>query len=526
MMNGKVDRLLHRDLVVVGSGIAGMTAALASAPYSVALLTRAELGGGSSSRLAQGGVASALGREDSPVLHAQDTLSVGAGLSNEEVVRVLTHEGPDQIDTLIEMGACFDRDSAGELRLGREAAHSRRRIVHAHGDATGAEIVRALTGAVRQARRIEVSEGTRVQDLIVSRGRVAGVITREKEGTTTAYLSGAVVLATGGAGALYRWTTNPPESTADGLVMAARAGARLADLEFVQFHPTALAVDVSPLPLLTEALRGEGAVLVDQDGDRFMLEEHPLAELAPRDTVARAIWKRLNSGRQVYLDATEAVGRAFPERFPTVFNLCRRHGLDPRFSRMPVRPAAHYHIGGIAADLSGRASIAGLWACGEAAATGVHGANRLASNSILEALVFGRRVAEDLKRVQHSRKIDRFLDLGSDLPRMQDGTEGTGRVAERIRNLMWDSVGLVRSEEGLVKALEIVAELESESDLTREEKNMLTAARLIAAAALERQESRGVHYRSDFPLSDPAWDRHLFVGGRKRGSQRALARAN
>jgi L-aspartate oxidase len=411
------------EVLVIGAGAAGLTAALGCVPRRVVVLTKTRLsasGGGGASVWAQGGVASAVGEDDNPALHAADTLAAGAGLNDASIVRLLTGEGPQRIRALLEMGARFDRDAGGQLALGREAAHSRRRILHAHGDATGAEVVRTLVEAVHHEPAIQVVDRTFALDLLIEDGAVVGAAALRPDGRLVHYRAPAVVLATGGAGQLFLHTTNPREATADGLAMAARAGALLVDLEFVQFHPTALApspvpgplapkpvlgLDTSagpaafpgaPLPLLTEALRGEGAVLIDDEGTRFMNGEHPDRELAPRDVVARAIWKRLQAGRKVFLDARAAVGERFPQRFPTVFALCRQHGVDPRVEPMPVVPAAHYHMGGVAVDASGRTSLPGLWACGEVAATGAHGANRLASNSLLEALVFGARVAADL----------------------------------------------------------------------------------------------------------------------------------
>jgi len=325
------------------------------------------------------------------------------------------------------------------------------------------------------------------------------------------------VLATGGLGQLYLHTTNPKEATADGLAMAARAGARLVDLEFVQFHPTALATGADPMPLLTEALRGEGAVLVNDQGLRFMIGEHPDAELAPRDVVARAIWKQSMAGHGVFLDAREAVGEEFPEHFPTVFHLCQEHGLDPRTQPIPVAPAAHYHMGGIDVDENGRTSLPGLWACGEVAATGVHGANRLASNSLLEALVFGARVADDLRSgLPEARSPRRRWVSG---PTASVDAAGDSGLIATVRRLMWEKVGLVRDEAGLAAA---VAELKSlaaaHPQASGEARNLLCVARLVAEAALERRESRGGHYRSDFPESDPAWQRRLYLTAAPDGS--------
>ena len=499
---------IFSDVVVVGSGVAGLTAALGAWPLSAIILTKSRLGQGGSSCRAQGGIAAALGEDDSPRLHADDTLAVGMGLSNPEVVELLTAEGPLQVQKLIELGAAFDQKDNGKLLLGREAAHSRRRIIHAQGDSTGAEMVRTLVDAVNRNTGLRIVEKVFASDLLVEEGRVVGVLTRSEEGRWVIHRAEAVVLATGGVGQLFSRTTNPSECTADGLAMAARAGARLTDLEFVQFHPTALSVEADPMPLLTEALRGEGAILIDGQGRRFMFDVHPQGELAPRDTMARAIWRRLARGETVFLDAREAVGPAFPERFPTVFGHCRTYGIDPRRQPIPASPAAHYHIGGISVDCSGRSSLPGLWACGEAAATGAHGANRLASNSLLEALVFGARVAKDMR---HDRNPSRPASSSHPIL-LVERPEPDERIRACIRSLMWEKVGLVREKGGLQQTLKELTALENRFQHTvGEVRNMLTVGRLITTAALARKESRGVHYRSDHRKSDRRWNRHIFL---------------
>lgn len=502
------------DVLVVGSGAAGLTAALGCAPLRVTVLTKATLISGSSA-WAQGGVAAAVGTDDTPALHAADTLAAGAGLCDPRAVGLLTGEGPERVKALLDLGTRFDRNATGELALGREAAHSRRRILHAK-DATGSEIVRALGEAVLQAPEVRVLERAFAVDLLVEDGRVGGVLAIHADGRRVLHLAPSVVLATGGPGQLYLHTTNPREATGDGLAMAARAGARLVDLEFVQFHPTALAVETAgePMPLLTEALRGEGAVLIDDRGFRFMGDEHPDRELAPRDVVARAIWRRLMAGRRVFLDARAAVGDEFPERFPTVFELCRQHGLDPRQEPMPVAPAAHYHMGGIAVDGQGRSSLPGLWACGEVSSTGVHGANRLASNSLLEALVFGSRVAEDLRG-----QVGRSFPSGRRVPAVPAGTPRDAELQLAIRRTMWEKVGLVRDEKGLASALdELEALAESQPGIAGEARNLLSVGRLVTAAALARRESRGGHFRSDYPQADPEWQRRIQVTAAPDGS--------
>lgn len=520
-LRGRFDGVSRSDVLVVGTGAAGLTAALGCAPGRVTVLTKSTLVSGSSP-WAQGGVAAAIGKDDAPALHAADTMAAGAGLNDPRVVDLLTLEGPERVRSLLEMGARFDRDAEGGIALGREAAHSRRRILHAR-DTTGSEIVRTLAEAVRHAPEVRVVEGAFAIDLVLDGDRVVGVLAVHEDGRRMLHLASAVVLATGGCGRLYLHTTNPVEATGDGLAMAARAGARLVDLELVQFHPTALAAGGDPMPLLTEALRGEGAVLVDGSGRRSMLDEHPDAELAPRDVVARAIWKRQMAGERVFLDSREAVGESFPERFPRVFELCREQGLDPRVEPIPVAPAAHYHMGGIAVDLDGRTSLPGLWACGEVASTGAHGANRLASNSLLEALVFGSRVAADLRSAVSAAQGEAAVHL----LRIAEGSErglrspGDPELTEAVRRLMWEKVGLVRHEEGLSAALEELEILAERHRLAAgEARNLLGVARLVTAAALARRESRGGHFRTDFPAADPAWERRLFLTAGPDGSVR------
>jgi L-aspartate oxidase len=522
------------DAVVVGAGVAGLAAALAlRAPEGgtqprVLVVSKRRLGEGGASNWAQGGVAAALAADDSPWRHAADTIAVAGGIADRAAVELLTGRGPRRLLELLARGARFDRDGDGELAFGREAAHSASRILHAGGDATGAEMVRALTAAVVAAPWIEVLEETLAEELLVEDGQVVGLVVRSRTGAGTrrAVGAGAVVLATGGIGQAWRFTTNPPEATGDGLAMAARAGARLADLEFMQFHPTALAGPRDPLPLLTEALRGEGAILVDGGGRRFMLGEHPLVELAPRDVVARAIFRRRQRGEAVFLDARRAVGERFPQRFPTVFARCREQGFDPRVDLLPVVPAAHYHMGGVDTDLRGRAWLgrrgrdAGLWACGEVASTGAHGANRLASNSLLEALVFGAEVGEDVVRAglgppddRRVRRAAAALGGGSAARRANParapvaGSTDAGTVAlrARLRQLLWDHVGLERDGDGLAHALaELDAIADEPAPADGELRNLVTVGGLVAAAALLREESRGAHWRRDAPRSAPS----------------------
>ena len=510
------------DVVVVGTGVAGLTAALgaAAAGLRVHLLTKTALLESGSSPRAQGGVAVALGAGDSPELHAADTVAAGAGLVDPRVAEVVARDGVLALERLIAIGAEFDRGTGGDLAFGAEAAHSRRRILHARGDATGAEVVRALAEKVRREDRVERFESVFVERIVDGGRGVVGVLVRGSDGERTLHVAPRIVLATGGSGQLYRFTTNPVEATADGLLLAAQAGARLVDLEFVQFHPTALAVGTDPLPLLTEALRGEGAVVVDDRGERFLAAEHEAAELAPRDVVARAIWRRLAAGRRVFLDARDAVGEAFPDRFPSVFAACREAGFDPRVERLPIVPAAHYHMGGVAVDDGGRTGVDGLWACGEVASTGVHGANRLASNSLLEALVFGARVAEGLREapggVGSVRDLDLDLDARDDPPAGRgDPRRAAPLLRKRIRALAGSKLGLVRDRAGLLFALGRLADLwERLPPGASETRSLLAAGTLVAAAALRREESRGAHFRSDFPHEQEAWRRRQTMTAR------------
>ncbi|MBP9143382.1 MAG: L-aspartate oxidase [Thermoanaerobaculia bacterium] len=513
------------DVVVIGTGVAGLACALELAGKRVDLITKTTLSSGSS-LWAQGGVAVAMGVGDSPELHAADTVAAGAGLVDPVIAELLAEEGVIAIRRLIELGAEFDRSARGELDFGREAAHSRRRILHAHGDSTGAELVRALAERVRTAPWIRLWEGAFATELVVapvgdpadgSEPGVVGVLARHADGHLVLHEAAQVVLATGGLGQLFRFTTNPPESTGDGLVLAAAAGARLVDLEFVQFHPTALAVDLDPLPLLSEALRGEGATLVNDAGFRFMPAEHADAELAPRDVVARGIWKQLAAGRKVFLDGRQAIGEQFPAKFPTIFANCQRAGVDPRLELMPVVPAAHYFMGGVAVDEWGRASLPGLWACGEVSATGVHGANRLASNSLLEALVFGSRVAEAIgasarREPPAGAAAAAVAGRSAAAQSAGDPVAALADLRREIRALSWERLGLMRDAAGLQAAQRRFAEILRQLPATPSEvRNLAIAGSLVAAAALHREESRGAHFRTDFPQSAEAWRFRQFL---------------
>ncbi|MEO8193602.1 MAG: L-aspartate oxidase [Gemmatimonadales bacterium] len=494
------ERIKTRFLVV-GSGVAGLhTAWRASSEGDVMILTKRSLFD-SATAYAQGGIAAALGAGDSPELHRKDTLAAGAALCDAEAVEVLVEEGPARVRELHTAGADFDLEPGGAFKLGKEAAHSRRRIVHAHGDQTGAEVARTLIERVRASDRIMVLEKTRVLDLIVSDGKCRG-IRATRAGKPIEIIADATVLATGGCGQVYKYTTNPLVATGDGYAIAHRAGVKLADMEFVQFHPTALETPENPLALISEAVRGEGAILVNDEGYRFMLKKHRLAELAPRDVVAREIFRQRQSGSRVYLDARK-LGKSFANRFPGIFALCKARGIDPSKDLIPVIPAAHYMMGGIVTDLAGRASLKRLYACGEVSRTGVHGANRLASNSLLEGLVFAERVARDMIGLSPLKGLPRKKSW--DAPPLVD--RGAAQVAaDDIRSVMWEYAGIDRTAKGMREGLRLLREIETRLPVgATEETNLVQTALLITEGALMRRESRGGHFRSDFPHSVRKW---------------------
>lgn len=504
------DRGRPCDVVIIGAGLAGLFTALKLAPLPVTVVAAAPLGEGASSVWAQGGVAAAVGEGDTAEAHARDTVVAGAGIVDEHIAHLVADEAAQRIHDLTDFGVPFDRDTAGRFVLSREAAHSAKRVVRVSGDRAGAAIMQALITAVRKTPSIRLLEGYEAEDLIVGGdGRVAGVrLIRSVErgnGTYDLLPAAAVVLATGGIGGLYAVTTNPSYARGEGLAMAARAGAVIADAEFVQFHPTALDVGRRPAPLASEALRGEGAVLVNGAGERFMTRLHPDAELAPRDIVARGVFAEVKAGRGAYLDCREAIGAEFPERFPTVHAYAKAAGLDPVTQTLPVAPAAHYHMGGVETDDHGRTTVAGLWAVGEVASTGLHGANRLASNSLLEAVVFGARAAADIRAALPAPGP---APVHAQLKRVEgiapSPCEARAAALEQLGRIMTDHVGVVRDREGLEEALAALGAIERQADGDTMIANMALAARFVTAAALARHESRGGHFRSDFPETDPA----------------------
>lgn len=496
------------DVLVIGAGLAGLFTALKLPHHRVTVVAAAPLCEGASSAWAQGGIAAAVGEGDSAEDHLADTLAAGAGLVDEPAARLLATEGPARIADLVALGVPFDREADGGFRLSREAAHSRARVVRISGDRAGAGIMAALAKAVAARRNIRILDNVLVRDLALAEGRVVGAFAvRAADGGGLLYLKAPhTVLATGGVGALFAVTTNPPQASGTGLGLAARAGALVRDAEFVQFHPTAIALGLDPAPLATEALRGEGAVLVDARGARFMRAVHPEAELAPRDIVARAIQREINAGNRVFLDCRAAIGAHMAEEFPTVTSLCRAQGLDPAVEPIPVAPAAHYHMGGVATDLFGRTSLDGLSAVGEVASTGAHGANRLASNSLLEAVVFGARVAEDIAgRAAPAERAYLPAPPPGPRPRALDPAPLRPQI-ERLRRVMTNGAGVLRSAESLARVAHEIADLERATRATRipvpPVDDMLACAKLVVAGAMARRESRGAHFRLDFPQPD------------------------
>ena len=495
---------MTRPILIIGGGLAGLFCALKLAPKAVAVLASAPIGRGASSAWAQAGIAAAVGPGDTIEKHVQDTLVAGDGIVDEAVVRMMATEASDRIHDLLEYGVPFDRDLEGRLMVSREAAHSENRVVRVKGDMAGRAIMQALVAAVEKAPHVRLYEGYVVEDLITDEdGRVTGVAARDRAGQgELQILEGShVVMATGGLGHLYEVTTNPTEARGGGIGMAARAGARMADMEFVQFHPTAINVGKDPAPLATEALRGHGATLINRAGERFMVPIHKDAELAPRDVVARGIFAEVQAGRGAFLDCRTAI-HDFAAEFPTVHGYLAEAGIDPVFEPVPVIPAAHYFMGGIWTDADGRTSLPGFWAAGECTSTGAHGANRLASNSLLEAVVFAARIAEALKREAVDDAPAGWREGGvetDDHPLALDHPNMT-----LLRQVMSAHLGVLRNETGMRAALRIICDLEKTSHSGRFD-NVVAAAKLIAVCALQRTESRGGHARTDFPDTDPAW---------------------
>jgi L-aspartate oxidase len=499
---------LETDYVVIGAGIAGLRAAIELAAAGRVLVLAKKEVTDSNTQYAQGGIAAALSDEDEVSLHLQDTLSAGDGLCNPEAVKVLVEEGPERIEELIAWGTKFDR-SGTKLVFGREGAHSRNRILHAQGDSTGREILRALYAKAQTLKHLQVQEFEFSTGLLLDDGRTTGISLIDEKGVPHEIGCGGVLLATGGMGQLYRNTTNPEVATGDGVAMAFHAGAEVSDMEFIQFHPTALYLKKAPRFLLSEALRGEGAYLRNIELDRFMGKYHPMGELAPRDVVARAIVHEMEVSHAkdpfVYLDLTHLQATHVQKRFPRIYATCMQHNIDITEDLIPVRPAAHYSMGGVRTDLKGKTNIAGLYAAGEVAATGVHGANRLASNSLLEGLVYGARAGAAMREEQKTKpKTTRQPKAAYSNGPVDAGTE---ELIGEIQDLMWNNLGIVRTRVGMQKAIHRLEELtpkmlHPKTRRAYEAANLHQAGLLVARSALAREESRGAHYRIDYPNHD------------------------
>ena len=505
------------DFLIVGSGIAGLyTALLAREHGTVAILTKGKVDD-SNTRFAQGGIAAAIGPSDSPELHTKDTLAAGAGLCDPEAVAVLARDGPERIADLIRMGVSFDTFD-GEIALAREGAHSVPRVLHAGGDATGEHIELTLANLASMSG-VTVLEHTRAIRVLLDHDVARGVEVQDATGALDQVEARSVILATGGAGNLYLFTTNPSMATGDGVALAFQAGAEVVDMEFFQFHPTALRLTGASVFLISEAVRGEGGVLCNVHGERFMERAHPSAELAPRDVVSRAIVREMRATQQdhVLLDVTHLPASRITARFPSIYRFCLAHGLDITTTPIPVAPAAHYMMGGIKTNTWGETNISGLYACGEVTSCGVHGANRLASNSLLETLVFGNRLIQKVLGNGNSppRQAGAMPDLRATLPiRYSESAQASSPTLSTLQHLMWSAVGIERDGEELKEAAETLAQwqhsIPSAVDApSLELASLVLVSRLLVEAALIREESRGAHYRSDYPGPSPEWEKHI-----------------
>lgn len=523
---------INVDVLVVGSGIAGLYVALQlAAQYEVLLVTKSKVQASNSAK-AQGGVAVALREDDGPHMHMQDTLECGCHLNDQEAVRLLTQKSRQVIQNLIDYGVPFDRDEKGKLLLCKEGFHRVSRIIHAGGDATGLAITTTLANRALSCKNITVMEDAFVEELVTSERICTGALINH-EGQYVHVVAPHTVLANGGCGHLFEETTNVFESTGDGMALAYRAGATLVDMEFVQFHPTALATNDYPKALISEAVRGEGATLINSTGQAFMKNYHQWADLAPRDVVARAIFAEQLKGNDIYLDISEITAE-FNTRFPTIYKTCLQKGVDLKEGKIPITPAAHFMMGGVQTDLDGRTTVEGLFACGEVACTGVHGANRLASNSLLEGLVFAKQISDfihsqmnEKKRsfskintsIFHNKTVSNRLasNLTSNLAtKITSKRQGSFKIENdlmiqhkasiALKRIMWKYAGIVRTEVGLQKALALITQWQRE--WAHEHPvwgNMGQVAELITRAALQREESRGAHYREDYPAQKPDW---------------------
>ncbi len=511
---------IFTDVLVIGSGIAGLSAALEAADSASVLVVTKKEPNDSCTNDAQGGIAASIGRGDSPQAHYEDTFSAGCGICDSEAVRILTEEAGEQVGKLMELGVGFDKDEGG-LSLTREGGHGRARILHANGDATGGAIQKALVQRAREHDNIAVHQHSFAIDLLTMDGSCYGVLLWSEQQGLMMVRSKQTILACGGCGRIYRETTNPAVATGDGIAMAFRAGARLQDLEFFQFHPTSLYVAGAARALISESLRGEGAVLINRKGERFMTNYHPDGEMAPRDMVSRGIVQEMKKSDDTYvmLDATALPKSYLESRFPTITRLCDEFEIDVSSEPIPVHPAAHYHVGGVRTALNGRTSIANLLACGEVACTGVHGANRLGSNSLLESVVFGRRAGAEAARACSGMEDSPPLHSIQGLPQEPAyGNLNLTDVENSLRSLMWRNVGIERKGDILDESLDMITfwcryvmDKEFNNPGGWQLQNMLAVGRLIAMSARQREESRGVHFRTDFPEPRDEWKRHVVM---------------
>ena len=500
-----MESLHSTDVIVIGSGVSGLMTAISLYPRKVTLISKKKLGEASSSAWAQGGIAAAIGKDDSPHIHFQDTINASSGLNEERVVKFLTENAVDVVYYLENIGVKFDKDKTNNFIFSKEAAHSRRRVVKINGDNSGKEIIKILVQKIKSLNNVTILENVTIDEIIAENEKIVGLIGRHIGENIvdnfTFFKAPHVVLATGGLGSIYEHTTNPRDIYGEGIAMAARAGASLIDMEFVQFHPTGLDIGLDPTPLLTEAIRGDGAKFIDENDNYFMESVHPEKDLAPRDIVSREIQKLKDMGHSTFLDCRHFNEKKMQESFPTAYNYLKKANIDFTKEKIPITPSAHYHMGGVFVNDSGRTSIEGLWACGEVSSTGAHGANRLASNSLLEAFVFGKKIAENINNSITSTIKERKFNFEQYLPKEKTSSKiRAKKYIWQLRCTMQDLVGVYRNEQKLQKALIEIDRIEREArDLSAKLKDMVLISRLITYAALQRKESRGAHFRSDYP---------------------------
>ena len=482
-------------VIIIGAGLAGLFTALKLAPLNVKVISSKSLGSGTSSQWAQAGIAAAVGQNDSANLHKHDTISVGAGIVDEYAAGIMVEAGPNRINDLINLGVPFDKGSNNKLLLKKEAAHGINRIVSVNGDMTGKAIMKTLSETVKKSNHIDVIENFNAVELLKDQDGIFGVVIQSNldNKKEQRLYSRNIIIATGGIGQLYEVTTNAIEAKGDGIAIAARIGADLSDLEFVQFHPTAFNIGIDPAPLATEALRGDGAKIINELNERFLLKTHQQAELAPRDIVSRAIFNEIKNGHKVYLDCRGELGKSMKKTFPTVYGFCKDNNINPENQAIPIAPAAHYHMGGISTDANGKTSINGLWACGESASTGVHGANRLASNSLLEAIVFGSIIAKNIKSLPNNTPVKNSEATTSKVVPINS------KDLKILKSIMTRKVGVERNGEELDEAFNEILTLNQKYKKNNQINNTIITALLIIKSAIKRKEHRGSHYRSDFP---------------------------